>query len=88
MVPKFKLEEGTSRVKHSKLQTYVRTDKYICEDYNWGLMNDPGQNEFKGIVDTILDSGKSNSIDSRAGTGKSFMVNSLIQELEDRGMQH
>ena len=84
VVPKYKLEEGTSRVKHSKLQRYLRTDKYRYEDYNWGLMNDPGHNDFKGIVDTILDSGKSINIDGRAGTGKSFMVNSLIKELEAR----
>ena len=66
----YKLEEGTSRVKHSKLQRNLRTDKYRYEDYNWGLMNDPGHNDFKGIVDIILDSGKSIHIDGRAGTGK------------------
>ena len=47
-------------------------------------MNDPGHNDFKGIVDTILNSGKSFNIDGRAGTGKSYMVNSAIKELEDR----
>ena len=52
MVPTYKLEDGISRVKHSKLQRYVRTDKYRHEDYTWGLMNDPEHDEFKGIVDT------------------------------------
>ena len=51
--PKYKLEEGTNRVKYSKLQKYVRTNKYKYEDYNWNLMNDPGHNDFKGIVDSI-----------------------------------
>ena len=83
-VPKYKLEEGASRVKRSKLQRYVRTDTYIYEEYNWGWMNDPGHNDFKGIVDIILDSGKSINIDGWAGTGKSFMVNSLIKESEAR----
>ena len=45
-------------------------------------MNDPGHNDFKGIVDTIVDSGRSINIDGRAGTGKSFMVNSLIKEFK------
>ena len=54
MVPKYQLEEGTSRVKHSKLLVYLRTDKYRYEDYNWGLMRDPGHNDFKGIVDTVF----------------------------------
>ena len=67
LVPKYKSEEGTSRVKHSKLQGYLRTDKYRYEDYNWGLMNDPGHNDFKGIVDIILDSGKSVNVGSRHG---------------------
>ena len=83
-IPTYKLEEGTSRAKHSKLQRYLRTDKYIYEDYNWGWMNDPGHNDFKGIVDTILDSGKSINIDGRAGMGKSSMVNSLLEEFEAR----
>ena len=39
---------------------------------------------FKGVVDPILDSGKNFNIDGRAGTGKYFMVNALIKELEDR----
>ena len=47
-------------------------------------MNDPGHNDVTGIVDTILDSGKSINIDGREGTGKPFMVNSIIKELEDR----
>ena len=47
-------------------------------------MNDPGHNDFKGMVDTILDSGKSININGREGTGKSFIVNSLIKELEAR----
>ena len=84
MVPKYNLEEGTSRVKRSKLQGYLRTDKYRYEDYNWGSTNDPGHNDFKGIVDIILDSGKHINIEGRAGTGKSCMVNSLIKELEAR----
>ena len=34
LVPKYKLEEGTSRVKYSKLRRYLRMDKYKSEDYN------------------------------------------------------
>ena len=75
---------GTLIVKHSKLQRHLRTNKYRCEDYNWGLMNDPGHNDFKGIVYIILGSGKGINIDGRACTGNSFMVISLIRELEAR----
>ena len=48
------------------------------------LMIDPGHNDFKGIVDRMLNSEKSFNIDGRAGTGKSFMVKSIIKELENR----
>jgi len=84
--PKYKLENGTNRVKYSKLQKYVRIEKYKDEDYYWNLMNDPGNNNFKSIVDAILDSGKSFNIEGRAGTGKSFMVNSIIKELKKRNI--
>ena len=70
VVPKYKLEEGASKVKHSKLQRYLRADKYRYEDYNWGLMMDLGNNDFTGTVDIILDGGKSIDNDGRACTGK------------------
>ena len=53
LVPKYKFEAGTSRLKHSRLQRYLRTDKCRYEDYNRGLMNDPGHNDLKGIVGTL-----------------------------------
>ena len=46
LVPKYELEEGTSRVKRSKLQRYLRTDKYRYEDCKCCLMSDPGHNVF------------------------------------------
>ena len=68
--PKYKLEEGTTRVKHSSLQRCVRADKYKYVDFNWVLINDLRHNDFKGVVDIILNSGKSFNIDGRAGSGK------------------
>ena len=47
----------------------------------------PGGTYFKGIVNSILVSGKSFNIDGRGGTGKPCMVNSIIQELKDRNMK-
>ena len=64
----FKLAKGASRVKHSKLQRYVRTERYKYEDYNWNLMNGPGHNDFKGIVDTIRTS--QGDVSSAAEGGK------------------
>ena len=51
-------------------------------------MNDRGHNdEFKSIVATISDCGKSITIDGRAGMGKSCIVNCLLEELEDQNKQ-
>ena len=78
IVHKYRLEEGTKRVKHSKLQRYIRTDTYKYEHYSWSCMPAPRGTDFKGIVDSISDSERSCNIDGRAGTGVSYMVNSII----------
>ena len=49
-------------------------------------MNDPAHNDFKSVVDRILDSGTSFNIEGRAGTGKSYMLKSIVKELEDRNI--
>jgi len=82
LVPKYKLEEGEQRVKHAKLQKFIRTDKHEHKDYYWNRMEDPGNNGFDSLVKSLLETGQSFNIEGAAGTGKSFLIKTLIKQLE------
>ena len=49
-------------------------------------MEDPGHNDFDGLVKSLLETGQSFNIEGRAGTGKSYLIKTLIKQLENKNM--
>ena len=60
----------------------------MFEPIKWEVVGDVANNDFKPLVDQILDSGKSCNIDGRAGTGKSTLIQMIQTELDERGIQY
>ena len=80
--PKYKLDSKETRLQCGKMEKYTRVQRYSYEYQKWTITNDIDDNDFKPLVDQILDSKKSINIDGRAGTGKSTLINMLQAEMK------
>ena len=85
--PKYKIvekDEEHQRLKVEKLPSYVRKDKYDHKEAGWKIQKDVADNDFKPLVDNILDSHESCHVDGMAGTSKSTLVRLLREEMKKR----
>ena len=56
----------------------IRTDKYIHDiKYNWNITPDIDDNNFKPLVNKIIDFNESYFITGPGGAGKSTLINML-----------
>jgi DNA replication protein DnaC len=82
---KYKIECGKDRLQHSKMQYAMRTEQYeIKKYYNWRVTPDVDDNNFKSLVDKIIDSDQSCMLEGPGGVGKSY----LIKLLQERMVNH
>jgi 5-methylcytosine-specific restriction protein A len=84
-MPKYKLEDKDHRIKVERLSKYVRKDTYNHKDIKFDVSEDVTDNDFKPLVDMIINSKKSFHIDGRAGCGKSTLIKMLQAALKLRG---
>jgi ABC-type lipoprotein export system ATPase subunit len=62
----------------------VRTDKYIHDiKYNWKITPDVDDNDFKPLVNKMIDSNESYFFMGAAGCGKSTLINILKQNIRE-----
>ena len=89
-IPKYKLEEKSVDASPiiEKLPNYKRTNMYLLKNNNYNVIDDVTDNDFKPLVDTILNSKKSVHIDGRAGCGKSTLIKLLQKELDNKKMKY
>ena len=91
-VPKYKLEDKDQTVDIDniieKLPNYKRSEIYILKNNEYEIIPDVTDNDFKPLVDTILNSKKSIHIDGRAGCGKSTLIKLLHKELDDKKIKY
>ncbi len=79
---KYKIEYNKDRSKVSKMQETLRTD--ILKDmrfYNWKLISDVEDNNFKPLVDKIMYANQSYFITGPGGSGKTTLLKQLQAEL-------
>jgi len=81
-VYKYKIEYNKDRLKVSKMQETIRTDIYKdMRYYNWKLTTDVEGNDFKPLVDKIMNSNQSYFITGPGGSGKTTLLKQLQSEL-------
>ena len=61
----------------------IRTETYSLVKSKWNEFKDVKDNDFKPLVDTIVNSGKSFHILGRAGTGKSTLIKNIQERLDE-----
>jgi hypothetical protein len=84
--PMYKLEDKDNCPVTERLPNYTRKDVYNLNSEIWNVMNDVSDNNFKPLVDHILDNMMSINIDGLAGTGKSTLIKKLQDEMKIRGI--
>ena len=82
IVPLYKLEYKDG-LKHERCKQMIRKDTYSLVKSKWNEFEDVKDNNFKPLVDTIVNSGKSFHILGRAGTGKSTLIKSIQERLDE-----
>ena len=88
-VYKYKIEYNKDRLKISKMQETLRTDIYKdMRYYNWKLTNDVEDNDFKPLVDKIMNSNQSYFITGPGGSGKTTLLKQLQSELTKQDKQY
>ena len=85
-MPKYKLEDKEGLLQIERLSNYIRKDIYHLKENHMNVFSDVEDNDFKPLVNLILDSKKSIHIDGRAGCGKSTLIKMLQDELKLRGI--
>ena len=61
----------------------IRTDTYSLVKSKWNEYKDVNDNDFKPLVDTIINSDQSFHILGRAGTGKSTLIKTIQAKLTE-----
>jgi predicted AAA+ superfamily ATPase len=86
---KYKIEYNKERLKVSKMQETLGTD--IFKDmryYNWKLISDVEDNDFKPLVDKIMNFNQSYFITGPGGSGKTSLLKQLQAELTKQDKKH
>ena len=81
-------EDNSTRIKVQLLPNWRRTQQYEYKFINLKIINDQQYNDFKPLVNQILDSNKSININGRAGTGKSTLIKESYKELDNRKLKY
>lgn len=81
-VPKYKLEDKNTRLQVERMPKYSRRNKYELVQKKWKIFNDVKDNNFKPLVDKVLELDQSLFITGPAGTGKSELIRQIKNELD------
>ena len=91
-VYKYKLEhkeDDKKRVKVAKMQNTQHIEQYTLNKYyNWGVTSDVDDNNFKPLVDKIISSNQSWTIQGPAGAGKSFLIKGIQDALKSKEIEY
>jgi 5-methylcytosine-specific restriction endonuclease McrA len=82
-IPKYKLEPVGKHVKYPKMEKYMRKEKYVLESQEWNITPDVEDNEFKPLINKIIDSNQSWLINGPPGAGKTFLINEIKKTLTE-----
>lgn len=84
--PMYKVENKAELLeKHMKMANYMRTDKFEYIKPKFNIINDVEDNNFKPLIEKIMNLDGC-SIEGIAGSGKSTIINMLVKEIKNKGL--
>ena len=81
-VKKYKYEQKEKPAYFERKSNYVRFQSFECNILKWNEYKDVEDNDFKTLVDLIMNSNKSFHIDGPAGTGKSTLIKMIMESIK------
>ena len=82
---KYKLEEKNTRLQIERNAKFIRKNIYLYEPDKWNIYEDVEDNDFKPLVDKLINLNKSCFITGSAGTGKSELIRQTKLRLDEEG---
>jgi 5-methylcytosine-specific restriction protein A len=79
---KYRKEDKEGRLQVERMKLSIRTDYYDHQRKDFNIL--PDTDDFKYLVDTILNSKQSIHIDGRAGCGKTTLIKMIQKEMNDK----
>jgi hypothetical protein len=79
---KYRKEDKEGRLKVERLKMFIKTDYYYHQEKIFKII--PDSDDFKMLVDTIINSKESLNINAPAGCGKTYLTNMIQKELSNR----
>ena len=83
---KYRKEDKEGRLQIERMAKTTRPEYYYHKIKQFNIV--PDNDDFKYLVDLILDSGKSFHIDGRAGCGKTYLMKMLQNEMIQREIKY
>jgi ATP-dependent exoDNAse (exonuclease V) alpha subunit len=81
---KYRKEDKEGRLQVERMKMHLRTDQFYFHHKKFNVL--PDSDDFKSLVDTILNSKKSFHIDGRAGCGKTTLIKMIQKEIASKGI--
>jgi len=81
---KYRKEDKEGRLQVERMKMHQRTDQFYFHHKKFNVL--PDSDDFKSLVDTILNSKKSFHIDGRAGCGKTTLIKMIQKELSSKAI--
>jgi hypothetical protein len=86
--PKYKIEHKDYRLRWSRLPQHLRSSRYTHEAPQWKIIEDVPGNDFGPLVSKVLDENLAVNLLGRGGTGKTFLIESLQNEMRRRALKY
>ena len=83
-IPKYKLEDKTTRLMYPKMEKTYRHQKYIYNPIEWNVLDDVEDNNFEPLINQVYESKKSFNILGPAGAGKTKFIKDFQKLLDSK----
>jgi energy-coupling factor transporter ATP-binding protein EcfA2 len=87
-IPKYKYEVKDKRPEYERKPGWDINTVYQLPEYNWTIHPEPESNDFIPTANTIIESGKSMNILGIAGSGKTTLITTITNLLDERELNY
>lgn len=84
--PKYQYEQNPKPLRVESVCKFIRNQTFDYKPMLWNTIEDTNEKDNSNLVDKVIELG-SCAILGRAGTGKTYLTNRVIQALEDKGLK-
>lgn len=87
-LPKFKFEKKETLLKCSRMKSFKNREKFTNIKKMWNITEDVKNDDFTPIIKEVLESNKGCLLQGPAGSGKTYLLKLIIEELKAKKLNH